>query len=291
MRKRISYSQNFLTNKDLISNLIENSSINKNDTVIEIGAGEGIITEELLKVSKKIIAFEIDKTFFNQVQNKFQNTNELELINSNFLNYQLPTTNYKVFANIPFNITSAIIKKLTENENAPDDIYLIVQKESAERFAGKPFSTKNSQISILLKPWFNFEVLYEFKKSDFFPKPTIDSVLLRIQKLETPLIQNVDKNIYQDFIVYTFNQPKQNITRGLSKIFNKQTNIAQIVGFKPNVIPSQLEFEYWLKLFNLFLKESDNKILVKGAFEQIKKQQNKLDKIHRTRVDKNWKKF
>jgi len=289
MTKSITYSQNFLKNKSLVTQLIENSSISNNDTVYEIGVGEGIITEELLKISKQVIAFEIDPTLFTKLEKKFQNITNLELIKGNFLDYNLPATPYKVFSNIPFNITSQIIRKLTETTTPPEQAYLIVQKESAEKFAGKPYALINTQINILLKPWFNFEIIHEFKKDDFFPKPQVDSILLKIKKLRIPLIKNENKNLYEDFVVYAFNQPKPNVVQGLSKIFtNKQTNISTIAG---NLKPSQLDFEIWLKLFNHFLTESSNKKLVKGSFQNIKNQQNKLKKINRTRVDKNWRKF
>ena len=80
MKNSISYSQNFLKDKNLVLKLIENSSTTKNDVVFEIGAGEGIITELLLKKAKNVIAFEIDKLLFNKLLQKFKSNTSLTLI-------------------------------------------------------------------------------------------------------------------------------------------------------------------------------------------------------------------
>jgi 23S rRNA (adenine-N6)-dimethyltransferase len=281
MRNRIKYSQNFLTDSQLVESLIDKSSITANDMVIEIGAGEGIITKELIKKSKKVIAFELDNNFFRKLSKKFQNEKSLELKQEDFLESDLPAYPYKVFSNIPFNITSAIIRKLTLSNSLPEDAFLFVQKEAAMKFAGKSLDVKNSQMSVILYPWFEFSVVHEFKPDDFFPKPNIDIVLLEIKKRSESLIK--DKNKYQDFVTYAFNQPKPNIQEGLLKIMRiKSTNLK----------PSELDFEDWVSLFKLFLTQPERQQnIIRGYIaKQIMDQEN-LKKIHRTRIDKNWKSY
>jgi len=281
MRNRIKYSQNFLTNTQLVESLVNRSSISANDTVIEIGSGEGIITKALLKKVGKVIAFEVDQDFFRKLTQKFQNEKSLELKLEDFLESDLPKFAYKVFSNIPFNITSAIIKKLTLEGNSPEDSYLIVQKEAGAKFAGKPLDIKNSQLSVILYPWFEFRVVYTFRSSDFFPRPNIDIVLLEIKKRDEPLVEN--RNLYEDFITYAFNQPKPNITEGLSKIMKiKPTNLK----------PSELNFEDWVDLFELFLEQPQHQQnMVRDSFARQLKQQENIEKVNRTRVDKNWRKY
>lgn len=295
MRKRIAYSQNFLRDSGLIAKLIESSSITKDDTVFEIGAGQGIITEQLLKRSKKVVVFEIDTNLFKKLEVKFQNNTSIEIIQGDFLTHPLPKHPYKVFSNIPFNVTSDVIKKLTQTENPPEDTYLIVQKEAAKKFVGKPYAGNNSQISVLLQPLFELEILHEFKRSDFFPRPGVDTVLLRIRKRNTPLIELKHKRKYHDFIVYTFNQSTPNIVEGLSKVFGMQTllRLTRELGFSQNLKPSELDFTHWLDLFVFFLKNVDKKhqTIVDGSFTRQSRQQAGLEKINRTRVDKEWKRY
>jgi len=271
MRNRIKYSQNFLTNSRLVESLINNSSISANDTVIEIGAGEGIVTKELIKKAKKVIAFELDPNLFKKLSGKVQGEKSLESKQEDFLTSNLPAHPYKVFSNIPFNITAAIIKKLTLGDNPPGDAYLIVQKEAAMKFAGKPLDIINSQLSVILHPWFEFKVVYEFKTTDFFPRPSVDVILLEIRKKEEPLVNN--RNLYQDFVTHIFNQPKRSI-------------------LPKNSRPSELNFEDWLKLFDLFLaRPQEKQKIVSGAFAKQSREQETLEKIHRTRVDKNWRQY
>lgn len=295
MRKRIAYSQNFLVSKTLISKLIKKSSITREDVVYEIGSGQGVITEELLKKSRVVVAFEIDRNLFSNLTHRFQNEESLELKPGNFLTYPLPTQPYKVFSNIPFNLTSAIIRKLTQAENPPDDTYLVVQKEAAEKFIGKPYDSKNSLMAILLKPWFDFEISYQFKRSDFFPKPNVDTILLRTTKKIEPSVSYGHKRQYQDFITYAFNQFKPNIAEGLAKLFNKKimVKLASQSNFSSSSKPGELDFNNWIGLFNYFLNKLDNKhqSIVRGSHTKLSEQQKKLEKIHRTRTDKGWKGF
>jgi 23S rRNA (adenine-N6)-dimethyltransferase len=293
MRNRIAYSQNFLKDKDLVVNLINKTSLNEEDVVYEIGVGQGIITEQLLKKVKKVVAFEIDKNFYDKLSQRFANQNSLDLKLGNFLDYNLPTSHFKVFSNIPFNITSAIVKKLTQTSSPPIDTYLFVQKEAAKKFIGKPFDNKNSQLAILLKPWFNTEVIHSFDRNDFFPKPMIDIVLMRIEKRTEPLIETKDKRLYEDFIVYTFNQFKPNVVEGLAKVIGKDNmvRLANQLGFKPSSKPSELDYSHWQGIFTHLLTKIDDshKNVIRGASTKLANQQGQLEKINRTRNDPNWK--
>lgn len=292
MRDRIKYSQNFLADPELVKALINKSSITTNDIVYEIGAGEGIITKQLLLKAKKVIAFELDRNFFGILDRKFEGKISVELKLADFLNSALPNYPYKVFSNIPFNITSAIIKKLTLESYPPEDAYLIIQKEAAMKFAGKPLDNKNSQLSVILNPWFEFTIKHRFKPDDFNPRPNVDIVLLEIKKRSEPLVE--DKNRYEDFVTYAFNQTKPNIVEGLSKIIAKQhvVNLTKTVGFTLDSKPSELDFKDWVSLFNLFLTMTDQQqIIVKGSFAKQLKQQENIERVHRTRTDESWKKY
>ncbi len=294
MRNRIKYSQNFLKNSQLVKSLVGRSDISLNDTVYEIGAGEGIITKVLLEKAGKVVAFELDRSLFDKLDKKFKNNKSLELKFEDFSVSTLPDYPYKVFSNIPFNITSKIIKKLTLEDNPPTNAYLIVQKEAAARFAGKPLDNKNSQLSVILNPWFEFRVIHKFKAGDFFPKPSVEIVLLEIKQRNKFMIDSKNKDEYEDFVVYTFNQFKPNIAKGLSKIFSRQdiSGLAKMVGFSQNSKPSELNFNDWVSLFNLFLNMPEKKYsLVKGSFAKQLGQQKNIKKISRTRIDKNWRQY
>jgi 16S rRNA A1518/A1519 N6-dimethyltransferase RsmA/KsgA/DIM1 with predicted DNA glycosylase/AP lyase activity len=113
MRTRIRYSQNFLKDPTLVSKLVSMSSLSPEDTVYEIGAGQGIITRELLKNSKRVVAFEVDKNLCQKLKIIFKSVgNKLEIIQADYLKSTIPSYKYKVFSNVPFNKLLTSLKNL-----------------------------------------------------------------------------------------------------------------------------------------------------------------------------------
>lgn len=265
MRNRIKYSQNFIKDINLVQKLVSQSSIDKTDTVVEIGAGDGIITSILANHAKNIIAYEIDQNCFARLASKFKNTSNIQVKNNNFLTIENPEVPYKIFSNIPFNITANIMKKLFLSDSSPSDAFLILQREAALKFIGKPFDIKNSFMAVLIHPWFESKVIYEFNANDFFPRPNVKIILVNIKKRETPLIEKTDKENYFDFVAHTYNQFKPKLPGGVTQ--------------------SELSFDNWIRIFKERLKE------FKGAYSKLLNQQKDIEKIHRTRVDNKWRDF
>jgi len=205
-RRRL-YSQNFLRNPKLVDKLIRNSSIGRKDTVLEIGPGKGIITSALLDVAGKVITVERDQKLYFHLKERFSDRTNLELVNQNFLKFQLPVYPYKVFSNTPFIITADVVRKLTPDENLAE-AYLVVQKEAAKKFIGKPYDRKNSMMATLMKPWFDMGVVWKFRRSDFISEPRVDTVMLKIKRRDRPLIASFQRQLYSDFVAYTYNRSK-----------------------------------------------------------------------------------
>ena len=146
--RRIFYSQNFLKNPEVAWKILEEKcSLSPEDTVYEIGAGKGAITEILAKRCQRVVAIEIDPNLYCFLKKKFAQTPNVEIIQGDFLKQPLPRFPYKVFANPPFRIFSEIIRKLTETENPPEATYLFAQKEAAQKFTGKPETTLMKQLT------------------------------------------------------------------------------------------------------------------------------------------------
>ena len=258
------YSQNFLRNPKLVAKLIRNSSIGKKDTVLEIGPGKGIITSELLKVTKKVIAVELDKKLCLYLKERFKDTKNLELMNANFLSFKLPSYPYKVFSNTPFIITTDVIRKLTSDDNLIEAC-LIVQKEAAKKFIGMPYDNKNSMMATLLKPWFEIEAVWQFRKSNFVPQPNVVVVMITIRRRETPFVPWSSLRNYRDFVLYTYNRSKV----------------------------AKLEFDKLLTLFDRYEQKTGErqKKNVSQKAKEFLAHQRKIQKIHRTRKDKHWRKY
>lgn len=292
MKNSIKYSQNLLVNSDLIKKLILASRINSDDMVLEIGAGKGIITRELLKKAGGVVVFEIDQEFVNIL--KSIHDSKLVVKNGNYLDFDLPKDKYKVFANIPFNKTSEIVKRLLFSDNPPTDTYLVIQKEVIERFAGKPFDSKNSLLSVLFNPWFEFEVTYKFNRTDFKPMPNVDTVLLNVKLRNNPKILDKDKEVYRDFVIFGFNQMTPNVLEGLSKVINKNhlVKLFNKLDISTNLKPTELDKDTWIEIFDLLKYQKQKKRnLTKNSYINWIKRQENIEKINRTRNDTDWKNF
>lgn len=252
-RRRI-LSQNFLYSRKLIKLLVRQSSIGPNDFVLEIGPGKGIITEELLNVSKKVLAIEIDTDLYIYLDHKFNNLRyKFHLIHRDFLQTKLPKEKYKVFANIPFSIEGKIIRKLLTADNPPTECYLVMRKDLAERLAG---IKKEGQFSICHKPFFNFEIVHIFRKTDFIPMARMHTVLLRFTLKKYPLLTHKEKKKYIMFVRQGFGGGKglrYNLRSFLSP--NQFQKVASKSKFSLKSKPSDLIVEQWIDIF-FFLRKT-----------------------------------
>jgi 16S rRNA A1518/A1519 N6-dimethyltransferase RsmA/KsgA/DIM1 with predicted DNA glycosylase/AP lyase activity len=263
-RRRRLYSQNYLRSPGLVDKLIRSSSIGEYDTVLEIGSGRGIITGRLSKVARSVIGIERDKNLYRYLSKLYGKVGNIKLYCTNILYFNLPTFPFKVFANIPFIITASLIRKLTSDKNFREG-YLVVQKEAAKKFIGMPYSYENSMMSILLKPYFGISIFHEFARTDFHPVPNVDTVMIRIIRLRYPIIESFNKALFKNFIMYTFNRSKV----------------------------ARLGFTELIKLFRNFVKYSSpgQKRRVEQEAARVLRKQELIQKIYRTRMDRNWRKY
>lgn len=285
INNNLSVSQNFLVHSDFVEKLINLTSINKDDLVLEIGAGKGIITEILSKKAGDVVAVEYDKNLSSYLLHTFQSVTNVKIVNEDFLNFRLPNKQYKVFANPPFNISADIINKLLSFPNKMDVAYLILQEETVSRFVDN-----SNQISILYAPFYKISVIDKIKKTEFNPVPKVNIVLSEFKKRNEYLINLENYQLYRDFVIYGYNQWKPTLVEALDKVFTKvQLNIISKKYKLENLKPSELNVETWVSLFNSFLNyvSDDKKILVRGFENKYRARQNGMQKRHRTNLNEN----
>ena len=191
-------SQNFLTSARLISRLLNKTSIGPGDRVIEIGPGKGHITRALLGRCAHLTAVEIDPALAAGLRQKLGNDPRLALAQTDFLSWRLPRFgNYKVFSNLPFNQTTAIVRKLTEAVNPPEEAWLVMERGAALRFLGMP---RESLRSLLLKPRFEMKILHRLSRTDFHPAPSVDAVMLHLRRKSAPDVPPAQWRQYERFV-------------------------------------------------------------------------------------------
>jgi len=252
IRKRIRLAQNFFRDRKLVASIVTNSFLRKDDVVYEIGPGEGIITRELAEWAGKVIAIEKDKTLVAQLRKNFRDRTNVQIREGDFLKYRIEDKRYKVFSNIPFNITADVVKRIIFGENPPNEAYLVVQKEAAEKFIGIP---RETEVSVLAKPWFKLETIKEFHRTDFEPIPNVDVVLLYIRKYEQPLVSSGNAWKYQKFVHFGFKAWKKDLKTAYKKVFtyDQWKHLSKNLSFSLKATPTELTFKQWLGIFEYFL--------------------------------------
>jgi len=244
-------AQNFLHNSSLVRKLINEISLNKSDTVVEIGAGHGIITAELAQTARQVIAIEIDPAFVQLLQRRFQSAENVQIVTGDYLQYRVTEREYKLFGNIPFNRSAAILRKILYTFPTPVEACLVLQREAAEKFAGYP---RETQFSVLAKSHFTLRIVRSLRRTDFSPVPAVESVLLRIERRKESLVRADDQASYEGFIRFGFGTWRRSLKCIFRNVFSYKQwkRLSRELGFALNARPTDLTFDQWLGLFNYY---------------------------------------
>lgn len=288
---KIKYTQNFLTNTDLVKKLVNDSSINSGNTVIEIGPGKGIITKHLAKkvgYSGKVIGLELDGELCKKLKQDFSQIEQIKLLCIDARKYDWQKeTNYKVFSNIPFMFTSDLMNILTNVTTGPKLGYVILQKESALMYGGFDLGSSNSLKSLLAGPFYEFKIVHNFSKSDFYPRPAVESVLLKFAKKAKPLLSVDDFDLWADFLAFV--SQDRGGEGNWKKLFSK-TQLVELAN-KGLIIGRGMKSQKMDAIIYAFsiTKDSDLEKIFAGTMGKLQVQQSKIVKKNRTRKSRSWK--
>ncbi|MDP3882777.1 MAG: 16S rRNA (adenine(1518)-N(6)/adenine(1519)-N(6))-dimethyltransferase RsmA, partial [Candidatus Staskawiczbacteria bacterium] len=179
--------QNFLIDKNVLSKIVVASGLKKSDTVIEVGPGIGTLTKELAQNAGKVIAIEKDRNMFPILKETLSDYKNIEIVQGDILKIQVSEfirnskseiQNYKVVANIPYYLTSPLIRKLLESGTQPSEIILMIQKEVAQRICAKP--PNMSLLAVSVQFYAEPKIMSYVSKNCFWPAPKVDSAIIKI---------------------------------------------------------------------------------------------------------------
>lgn len=195
------YGQNFLKDKNILGKIIEQSKLTKDDLVLEIGMGTGLLTEELAKVASKVIAIEIDEELFPATQQKLEKYLNVSFIMGDFLQqadniFAQVDTKLKVIANIPYYITTPIIEKLFSYKEKVSQIVLMVQKEVADRITALPGNKTYGSLSLFVQYYAECRILFNVPPSAFVPAPKVDSAVIELKIRKEPPVKTNEKILF-----------------------------------------------------------------------------------------------
>lgn len=243
MHVKKSLGQHFLKDQKILKKIVDFAQIEKGDIVVEIGPGQGTLTELLLEKAAKVYAVEKDKNLAEFLRNKFQNQ-KLEILQGDILEIEnllkiakLKIENYILVGNIPYYITGAVFKKFLEATNKPQSITFVVQKEVAERI----MSPKGSVLSISIKAFGEVEFGGVIKAGSFRPKPKVDSAILAVRNIHEP---NFDQKNFFKLLKKGFSHKRKLLKSNLAI----EGALLEQCGINPNARAENLSLDNWICL-------------------------------------------
>jgi len=259
--------QNFLVDEQALAQIVAAADIQSTDTIVEIGPGLGVLTAELSKRAGKVIAIEKDDILAQVLNDEIRMRNDEQMSNVEILNqdalefdpesYKLKAGSYKLVANIPYNITSLIIRKFLEEENKPEIIVLLVQKEVAERIIAKPGDM--SLLAVSVQFYAKVEIVAIVPKESFFPTPKVDAAIIKlVSKSDSKQVSKTEEKDFFRIVKFGFAAKRKtlenNLSAGMHIKKDDARDIIKKAGFAPNIRAEGLSVLDWLKLFET-LKE------------------------------------
>jgi len=240
--------QNFLIDKNVLEKIIQTADLSISDIVLEIGPGLGILTEKLAEKVKKIITVEKDKKMINILKEILYTHKNIELINNDILKttIQLPKK-YKLIANLPYYITSPVIRKFLQEKNKPELMVLMIQKEVAQRICSKD---KMSILSVSVQFYADAKIIKYVSNNSFYPKPKPDSAIIKIIPKKFPDI-NVKK--FFQLVKIGFSSKRKKMINNLKALFDKKEleKIFKKINLNINIRAEKLSINDWLRLFHM----------------------------------------
>lgn len=258
--------QNFLIDNNIIEKIITRSELLKDDIILEIGPGLGALTEKLVEKAKRVYAIEIDPRLCSYLENEFSKYNNIEIINADILNADVPIHN-KVVSNIPYSITGPIFEKIFYNSNPPEGI-MIIEKKIADRIFYDGNYENYSRITIGFNAFMKPKERFLVSRNCFFPAPNIDLSLIKVsprEEINQFLLNDDNKHFFLKFIAGVMPYKNKNLLNAL-ELFLKNNRIINLNKDRINQILQANNYKND-KVFNLKI---DDFIELSKMFSNLK---------------------
>ncbi|HNV12833.1 MAG TPA: 16S rRNA (adenine(1518)-N(6)/adenine(1519)-N(6))-dimethyltransferase RsmA [bacterium] len=255
-----SKGQNFLVDEDVYESMILSSDLKKDDVVLEVGPGLGILTFKISEKVKKVLAVELDNKLAELLNTLIisKNKKNIKIFNNDVLKIKGENIEklgkYKIVANLPYNITSIFLRKFLSIHNKPEKIVLLLQKEVVDRIISKP--PDMSLLAISVQFYAEVKKIIEVKKESFYPVPKIDSAIIEITPRKNNLFDNYqeEKKFFR-LLKIGFSAKRKMLKNNLSlglKIGQKEVeNAIFSLGLDSKCRAEELSLDNWIRIFNI----------------------------------------
>lgn len=254
LQNKKSLGQNWLKDPAMLTQIADLADITEADTVLEIGPGLGTLTSRLLARAGKVVAVEFDADLARKLPGQFPGKN-LQVITGDILTFNLSTlpADYKVVANIPYYITSKIIRLLMEAENKPSRAVLLTQKEVAERLAAQPGDMSVLGISAQVSAEVSLGPVVP--AALFTPPPQVDSQVVVLKTRPTPLVSEGEEKLFYQLVKYGFASKRKKLRSSLASGLKIEKPAVEAlldgVSISPDARAEDLSIEDWRRIMRV----------------------------------------
>lgn len=268
VRTKKSFGQNFLTDLNVLKNIVEAADITTNDNVIEIGPGIGALTEQLAQSAGEVLALEIDQDLIPVLKEVLSPYDNVNVINQDVLQANLPelikqefkdpTRPIKVVANLPYYITSPILMNLLASPVNWATICVMMQKEVAQRLTAKPGTKQYGALTLAIEYQMQAKIAFDVSRKVFVPSPNVDSAIVVLTPRTDPLpVQPFDKQKLFGFIRGCFAHRRKSLWNNLQSVIGKEPavkekmqDVLNSLEISPQIRPEKLTLEQFVFLAN-----------------------------------------
>lgn len=214
-----SLGQNFLIDDSVLTDIVEGAEVDENDLVIEIGPGVGSLTAQLIGKAKKVVSIELDNDLIPILETELGEYENFSLIHNDALKVDFneiigDEKSVKLVANLPYYVTTPIIVRLLKENYNFKSLTIMIQKEVAERIDAAPNCKEYGALSLLVQYYCNTKIVRVVPPNCFIPRPKVDSIVIRLDRLEKPRVEVKDEKLMFDIIRNAFNMRRKTLWNG-----------------------------------------------------------------------------
>ena len=250
IKPKQSLGQNFLVDQNVVRNIVESLELSKDDFVLEIGPGLGVMTLLVQPLVKKLVAVEVDKRLADILMENFAGLENFTLYQEDFLKFNTKSLNFptpmRIIGNIPYHITSPIIFKVFEARDHVRDMTLLMQREVADRIVAKPNCKAYGILSVISQAYTDVKNLLQVPRTVFSPRPKVDSSLVRWTFTNERAAQINDHQFFRDVVRRAFGQRRKMLRNSLKDILPEGGSVSIELTRRPE----HLSVNEWIQLSN-----------------------------------------
>ena len=218
-----SLGQNFLVDDSVPRDIVLGAEVDENDLVIEIGPGVGTLTAQLLNKAKKVVAIELDSDLIPILTEEIGSNPKFTLIHNDALKVDFneiigEEKSVKLVANLPYYVTTPIIVKLLKENYNFKSLTIMIQKEVAERMNAEPGNKDYGALSLLVQYYCNTSIVRKVPPQCFIPRPKVDSIVIRLDRLQEPKVKVENEKLFFDIIRSSFNMRRKTLWNGVKNV-------------------------------------------------------------------------